>query len=134
MFSRVRAMRSSMLLWEGTYSRGIGTAGCGLYISGKGKLDLQVGSSIVRLERGNFAFINSNVLHAAKGAPKCTLQSFVFSLLLVTCTPSSSIAVKYITLLKKCTALTYVVIIISLRGSGLPLGLSKMMFRALNYV
>lgn len=78
-----------------------------IYIK-KGRLDLQVESSLLYLEKGSLTFLNSNILHAAKGDG--VLQSFVFSPLLVTGRDTSAFAMKYITPLEKSSSLPCFVI------------------------
>lgn len=63
----------------------------------KGIMQLQVLSEHFNVHEGELAVINANALHTAWGSPYCELQSLVFSPLLITGSPDSAFALKYIT-------------------------------------
>lgn len=66
-----------------------------------GRLSLQAGAAVCTLDKGEFMFINSNVLHSAKGFPSAVLESFVFSSRILTGYDSSVFSLEYLTPLIK---------------------------------
>ncbi len=68
----------------------------------KGSLDLKVPSASFCLKEGDCAVINSNILHSGTPIGACALNSLVFSPRLVTGTPDSAFAVKYMEPLISC--------------------------------
>lgn len=67
----------------------------------RGTMRLQVLSDRISLHEGEVAVINGNALHAAMGEPYCDHRSLVFSPLLITGSPDSVFAVRYITPMSK---------------------------------
>ena len=67
-----------------------------IYIE-KGDIELRIFGESHSLTNGDLVIINGNVLHSLIGAPEGTLQSFVFSPLLLTGDSRSSFGEKYIT-------------------------------------
>jgi len=67
-----------------------------------GCMKLQVLSKTFFVHEGETAVINANMLHSASGAPRCELQSLVFSPLLVTGSVNSAFSLKYIMPLISC--------------------------------
>ena len=74
----------------------------------EGSLSFQIGSFVCTLKDGDFLFINSNVLHSAKGNPHAVLHSFVFSPLLLMGNKNSAFDTEYITPLLKSRLSHYI--------------------------
>ncbi|MCC8098093.1 MAG: AraC family transcriptional regulator [Eubacterium sp.] len=80
-----------------------------IYIK-KGTMQLQVLSEHFNVHEGELAVINANALHTAWGSPYCELQSLVFSPILITGSPDSAFALKYITPITECSRFSCIIL------------------------
>ncbi len=75
-----------------------------------GRLNLYVPQSKLQLTAGDFAIINSNILHSVTAYPECELRSILFCISLITGSSDSAIARKYIDPLVRCNLFQAVVV------------------------
>ncbi len=68
-----------------------------------GNLNLQTSSGVYELKKGDMAFINSNVLHSAKGS--CLLNTFVFHPYFISGGKDTAVYEKYVSPIEKCSSL-----------------------------
>ena len=79
-----------------------------LYVP-EGRMVLKVLSDTYTMTAGQMALVNSSTLHFAQASPSCHLRSVVFSDRLVTGGDESIFAEDFITPLKECTSLSYMI-------------------------
>ena len=72
----------------------------------EGTMKLRIPSEEYLIHAGEMAILNANLPHEAVGAPMCSLESLVFSPLLITGSHSSAAARKYVQPLIDCPAFT----------------------------
>ncbi|MDD3334142.1 MAG: AraC family transcriptional regulator [Eubacteriales bacterium] len=75
----------------------------------EGVMNLRIPGQTFSVQTGDLAILNANILHYAQGAPRCVLQSFVFSPLLLTGNADSIFTEKYIGPLVGCPSFTSIV-------------------------
>ena len=74
----------------------------------RGTLNLQTSSGVYELKKGDMAFINSNVLHSARG--DCLLNTFVFHPYFISGGKDTAVYEKYVSPIEKCSSLPCLVI------------------------